>query len=54
LDGLHQRQGALLVCAGGGEQFEGRRIRAAARDAGGVWMTTPGAIWGHAIEQPTF
>ncbi len=27
---------------------------AAARDAGRVWMATPGAIWRHAREQPAF
>ena len=43
-----------------GQPYRLRHLRralehiAAARDAGGVWMTTPGAIWRHAREQPTF
>ncbi len=43
-----------------GQPYRLRHLRralehvAAARDTGGVWMTTPGAIWRHAREQATF
>ncbi len=43
-----------------GQPYRLRHLRralervAAARDAGGVWMTTPGAIWRHAMAQPAF
>jgi peptidoglycan/xylan/chitin deacetylase (PgdA/CDA1 family) len=43
-----------------GQPYRLRHLRralqhvAAARDAGRVWMTTPGAIWRHAREQPVF
>ena len=43
-----------------GQPYRLRHLRralehvATARDAGGVWMATPGAIWRHAREQPTF
>ena len=43
-----------------GQPYRLRHLRralehvAAARDAGGVWMTSPGAIWRHAKDQPTF
>jgi peptidoglycan/xylan/chitin deacetylase (PgdA/CDA1 family) len=43
-----------------GQPYRLRHLRralervAAARDAGRVWMTTPGAIWRHARQQPVF
>jgi peptidoglycan/xylan/chitin deacetylase (PgdA/CDA1 family) len=43
-----------------GQPYRLRHLRralervAAARDAGGVWMTTPGAVWRHAMAQPGF
>jgi peptidoglycan/xylan/chitin deacetylase (PgdA/CDA1 family) len=43
-----------------GQPYRLRHLRraleavAAARDAGRVWMTTPGAIWQHALGQPAF
>lgn len=43
-----------------GQPYRLRHLRralehvAAARDAGRVWMTTPGAIWRHARAQPVF
>jgi allantoinase len=43
-----------------GQPYRLRHLRhalervAAARDAGRVWMTTPGAVWRHAMEQAVF
>ena len=43
-----------------GQPYRLRHLRrtlehvAAARDAGGLWMTTPSAIWQQAMEQATF